>query len=576
MPPAAGDPHHLVGHPPRVAARARARWRSSRRRRSRRANGRLHAAADDRARRDLAEPGELADVGVQGEVRRARRLGTRRGSSPGRRRRRAAARPSQVDVAARAGRRSPRPARCRSGPGRAARSGTRAAAGPSAAGGPPRTSGGRRGGLGTRDPTRARRPGHSRCAGPTSTLAWPDARRRRCSPDATSSSSAGATPSNPEGGGAERYLEKMAAGLVERGCPGHHLLRRPRRPRRPTRSCDGVRFVRRGSKLTVYLAGHAARCAAATLGAGRRRRRRAERPAVLHPRWSPAGPSSCSSTTCTASSGRSSTPASRPGRLVDRAPARAVALPPLPVRRGLARHPRRAARRSASGAAGRGRAQRHRPGRARRPPASRPRRRSRVVGRLVPHKQVEHAIDAVARAARGAPRTAARTSSAAAGGRASCTRTPRRAAPATRSSSRATSTRSASTRSTSAAWVLAAALAQGGLGAGGRRGRHARAPRRWPTARPAAPASRSRTALRGAGRRPRRASPTRRARLLRDHARRTRARRRGAADEPRLHLAARAAVVRPGGGRGLQGELVDSQDPEELDDVMQTPAPPEG
>ncbi len=48
-----------------------------------------------------------------------------------------------------------------------------------------------------------------------------------------------------------------------------------------------------------------------------------------------------------------------------------------------------------------------------------------VVGRLVPHKQVEHAIDAVARAARTSSRTCACTSSAAAGGRPRCTRTPR-------------------------------------------------------------------------------------------------------------------------------------------------------
>ena len=55
---------------------------------------------------------------------------------------------------------------------------------------------------------------------------------------------------NPEGGGAERYLEKVAAGLVERGCPGHDLLRRPRRRRRPTRpstasaSCAAARSCR--------------------------------------------------------------------------------------------------------------------------------------------------------------------------------------------------------------------------------------------------------------------------------------------------------------------------------------------
>lgn len=59
---------------------------------------------------------------------------------------------------------------------------------------------------------------------------------------------------NPEGGGAERYLEKMAAGLVERGCrvtifcvafPGGA----------PEETVDGVRFVRRGTKLSVYALG---------------------------------------------------------------------------------------------------------------------------------------------------------------------------------------------------------------------------------------------------------------------------------------------------------------------------------
>ena len=59
---------------------------------------------------------------------------------------------------------------------------------------------------------------------------------------------------NPEGGGAERYLESMAAGLVERGasvtifCAGHAAAP-------PDEVVDGVRFVRRGSKLSVYLQG---------------------------------------------------------------------------------------------------------------------------------------------------------------------------------------------------------------------------------------------------------------------------------------------------------------------------------
>ncbi len=60
--------------------------------------------------------------------------------------------------------------------------------------------------------------------------------------------------SNPEGGGAERYLEKMAHGLVERGvrvtifCAGH-----PGAPADEVR--DGIRFVRAGSKMGVYAQG---------------------------------------------------------------------------------------------------------------------------------------------------------------------------------------------------------------------------------------------------------------------------------------------------------------------------------
>lgn len=59
---------------------------------------------------------------------------------------------------------------------------------------------------------------------------------------------------NPEGGGAEHYLEKMAEGLVARGarvtvfCAAHD-----RAPAEEVRR--GVRFVRAGSKTTVYLHG---------------------------------------------------------------------------------------------------------------------------------------------------------------------------------------------------------------------------------------------------------------------------------------------------------------------------------
>ncbi len=58
---------------------------------------------------------------------------------------------------------------------------------------------------------------------------------------------------NPEGGGAERYLEQMAHGLAARGarvtifCAAHDEA-----PAEET--VDGMRFVRRGGKLGVYLA----------------------------------------------------------------------------------------------------------------------------------------------------------------------------------------------------------------------------------------------------------------------------------------------------------------------------------
>jgi glycosyltransferase involved in cell wall biosynthesis len=59
---------------------------------------------------------------------------------------------------------------------------------------------------------------------------------------------------NPEGGGAERYLEVIAAGLVERGC--HVTIFCAAHDAAPAdETVNGVRFVRRGSKLTVYLEG---------------------------------------------------------------------------------------------------------------------------------------------------------------------------------------------------------------------------------------------------------------------------------------------------------------------------------
>ncbi|GAA2153084.1 glycosyltransferase family 4 protein [Nocardioides koreensis] len=59
---------------------------------------------------------------------------------------------------------------------------------------------------------------------------------------------------NPEGGGAERYLEKMAAGLAARGV-GVTVFSAAYAGAAPDEVVDGVRYVRRGSKLTVYLQG---------------------------------------------------------------------------------------------------------------------------------------------------------------------------------------------------------------------------------------------------------------------------------------------------------------------------------
>lgn len=59
---------------------------------------------------------------------------------------------------------------------------------------------------------------------------------------------------NPEGGGAELYLERIAVGLIEQGarvtvfCAEHGMA-----PRDEVR--DGIRFVRRGSKMGIYARG---------------------------------------------------------------------------------------------------------------------------------------------------------------------------------------------------------------------------------------------------------------------------------------------------------------------------------
>ena len=58
--------------------------------------------------------------------------------------------------------------------------------------------------------------------------------------------------SNPEGGGSEVYVERVAAGLAARGHPV--TLFCAAYPGAPAREQVGdVRVVRRGSRLTVYL-----------------------------------------------------------------------------------------------------------------------------------------------------------------------------------------------------------------------------------------------------------------------------------------------------------------------------------
>jgi glycosyltransferase involved in cell wall biosynthesis len=59
---------------------------------------------------------------------------------------------------------------------------------------------------------------------------------------------------NPEGGGAELYLEMVAAGLVERGCEVT-IFCAAHAAAPPDETVDGIRYVRRGSKLSVYVQG---------------------------------------------------------------------------------------------------------------------------------------------------------------------------------------------------------------------------------------------------------------------------------------------------------------------------------
>ena len=480
-----GHPQHLVGHPPRVGhvledvgGVADVDGAVAERQ--------LHAAADRPCRSPMSpEPGQLADVGVEGEVRR-----------PARAERVAEVARAAADVEqqrARRGRRTARPAAAESCGQRGVEAGRVRLLVAELPQEPHRPAAGRRARAGVRG---GRAPG-GRSAG----TRRPYPRDSVCAP---MSDHAGRSRGrhvaflswrdthNPEGGGAERYLEKMAEGLVARGarvtifCAAHAAAP-------PDEIVDGVRFVRRGSKLTVYQEGLRGTRSRRDLGHvdvvvdvqnGLPFFTRARHPRARRGAGAPRAPR--------AVAGRLPRPR-RPGRLVDRAPPRAPALPPLPVRRRLPGHPRRAARASASTGpriavvhngtdpvvatgAGKSAHPTHRGGR-----AAGPAQAGRARHRRGP------------RAARAAPGPApARRRQRLVGGRAA--RVRRRArAPATRWSSRGTSTRRASTRSTRQAWVLALPSLKEGWGlVVGEAGMHRTPDRRLPR-RPAAPASRSRT-----------------------------------------------------------------------------------
>ena len=287
----------------------------------------------------------------------------------------------------------------------------------------------------------------------------------------------------PRGGG-------RGAGRARR--PGDGLQRRARRraaggrdPRRPLRA---PRLE--AQRLRPRHAGPAPRRPRAPRPGGRR----PERAAVLHP----AGDPHARSIVLVHHVHREQWPVVYPGTMGKvgwwiESRLRAAALPPVPVRHRLAGHPRRA------GAAGRG------------PPTGSPscttaptgsvRSRSArpthpsicVVGRLVPHKQVEHALDAVAELRdelpgphrdRGRQRLV--------GARPARVRREARAR-------RLGAVPGSGRRGDQGAGLRGVVgarppLAEGGLGPGRRRGRRSPAPRPWPTPAPAAPASRSWTA----------------------------------------------------------------------------------
>ena len=307
---------------------------------------------------------------------------------------------------------------------------------------------------------------------------------------------------------------------------------------------DGVRFVRRGTKLTVYARGMRALLPRRARRPGRRGRR-AERTAVLHPAGDPqAGGRPGPPRAPGAVAGRLPR-ADRPGRLVDRAAARALALPP---RASTSRSRGRPATSCASSACA---------DRGSRWSTTAPTRTSPVDagkaaapdGRRGRPAGPAQAGRARHRRRRGAARTvagpaAARRRQRLVGGP-SCTSTPtprgRR-----RRGLRGARRRGAQARGLRAGLAAGAALAQGGVGAGGRRGRHARA---RPTVAYRVAGGTRESVVDGsvgrAGRRPRPGSPRRSAGCSR-----TRRNASGwvagrASHEPRVHLGAMPSAPSP-------------------------------
>ena len=298
-----------------------------------------------------------------------------------------------------------------------------------------------------------------------------DGRSRSTSPARTSSSSTGATPSNPEGGGSERYVEKMARGLVERGRAGHHPLRRPRRrarrrdrrrrPVRPARHqaqrlrAQGCSALRRGALGPVDLVVDVQN----GLPFFTRLATRSPVVVLVHhvhrEQWPVVYPGLV-----------------RPDRLVDRAPARAAALPPLPVRRGVAGDPPRA-RRARRRARPRSPSSTTAPTRARRRTrraAAAPAHRASSAGWCRTSRSSTRSTPSLALRAEH-PDAAPRRRRAAAGGRTSCARTPRARGVGDRSCSRPRRRASDKHESTRRSWVMALPSLKEGWGLVDRRGR---------------------------------------------------------------------------------------------------------